>query len=274
MNRRGSACTAAVAVVLLVAAADQPAKPVSQADKPADFKLVIELFGVRKEAIAKADLVVHEGVGYQFLAELPEEVIIIEPRPNPVILLDVERHIQTGLDSARLDAHLAQLHKRVSETIERREKAGTRAARVAADISRDLIDPHFTESYDSATRRMRLSNASVDVAASAEPEPDRARLNVIFNCLGAIAKIGSYRDPSDLPPFTRLDALRALAAHPELRPSEISFIYRLAGPPRKLRWTYQLVPSLTDREIKALGLIEKMRRAAALVPYERYEKTK
>src|SRR5262249_29493160 len=137
-----------------------------------------------------------------------------------------------------------------------------------------LIDPCFTESYDPATRRLRLCNASVDVAASAETEPDRARLNVIFHCLGAIAKIGSYRDPSDLPPFTRLDALRALAARPELRPTELSSISHLAGPPRKLRWTYQLVPSLTDREVKALGLIDKMRQVAALVPYERYEKTK
>src|SRR5262245_20145412 len=82
MPSRGSACRAAVAAVLLIAAADEHAKPVSEADKQADFKLVIEVFGVRKEALAKADLVVHRGVGYQFIAEMPEEVIIIDPGPK------------------------------------------------------------------------------------------------------------------------------------------------------------------------------------------------
>jgi hypothetical protein len=51
----------------------------------------------------------------------------------------------------------------------------------------------------------------------------------------------------------------------------MSFLYRLAGPPQKLRWTYQLVPDLTLREAEGISKINQMRLSARLVPYDVYE---
>jgi hypothetical protein len=266
--------TAAAALPLL--AADQPKSPTPPPGPlllpPADFKLVIQLFGIRTAPIATAELVVRKGVAYQFLTEAPEEVMIIDPSPLRVVLLDIERKVQTELTSKTLDAEIGRIHQRISATIEKRERTGTRADKVAAAMSRDLIEPRFKESFNPATNRLKLTNGSVDVEAVGEPEPDQARLNAIVNCLAAIAKIGAVRDPENLPPFTRLDALRALAAEHRLRPTEMVFLYRLAGPPRKLRWTYRLVPELTDREREALSRVDKMRTDTPFVRYALYER--
>ena len=69
-----------------------------------------------------------------------------------------------------------------------------------------------------------------------------------------------------------LDAIAALAGDRKLRPTELSFLYRLAGPPMRLRRTYRLVPSLTDREREAIDRIEQLREVAPVVRYERYIK--
>jgi hypothetical protein len=56
-----------------------------------------------------------------------------------------------------------------------------------------------------------------------------------------------------------------------LRPTEVSILYRLAGPPRKMRTTYLLVPSLTDRELEALARVDRLRRTAPSLSFTRYE---
>jgi hypothetical protein len=246
------------------------------ADKPPDashdFKLVVRLFGAGKDAIASAELVVRGGVGYQFVSEVPEEVVIIDPARARVSLIDLARKLQTELTSQRLDAALAGLHRKKKAAIEAQEKAGGRASRVFAGMSRDLVEPSFRESYDPSSHRLRLNNPSVDVDALGEPEADKARLVVIVNCLAAVAKLTALRDPTNITPFTRLDALRAVATEHGLRPKEMTFLYRLAGPPQRLRWTYQLVPALTDREREAIARVDRSRANTPFVPYEEYER--
>ena len=114
---------------------------------------------------------------------------------------------------------------------------------MAAAKSRDLIDPHFTATFDASARRLRLTNKSVEVDAQGETEPDGLRLALISQTLAALVKLDSLRDPQGIPPFPRLEALEALTAGHRLRPSELTFLYRLSGPPQKLRWTYRLEPN-------------------------------
>jgi hypothetical protein len=238
---------------------------------PPDFKLSISLYGIRKDPISRADLVVRGGVAYQFLSDEPDEVIVIEPGRSRVVLLDLERKVQTEITSQKLDASLGQLHRATLAAIERREKTGARADKVAAAISRDLIDPEFKVVTHPDGRRLTLTNKSVEVEAVCEEEPDRERLNMIVNCLAAITKLGALRDPENIPPFTRLATLRTIATSQKLRPVEVSYLYRLAGPPRKLRWTFQVVAELSDRERGALGQLDQIRAKTPFIKFEEYE---
>lgn len=260
-------------VVLFLAspanAADDKQAPV-QSSKT-EFKLVIDLYTVDKKPVVTADLIVYKGVAFHFVKEVPSEIVIIDPGKARIVLLDLKRKIQTELSVRRLDANLATLHARISATAQKQEQAGTRADRSAASLSRDLITPRFKSTYDPKNHSLTLTNTSVEVHASGVPEPNSARLAAILNSLAAIAKLGVLRDPESLPPFTRLDTLRTLVGEHHLRPTEASFLYRLAGPPRKLRWTYQLVPKLTDRERDALERINRIRAMTPFAPYEQYE---
>jgi hypothetical protein len=197
--------------------------------------------------------------------------MIIDPANSRLLLLDLERQIQTEVTSKKLDETVGRSHDSTRALVERQEKSKTRAERIAAAMSRDLIDPQFEAKFDPNSRRLRLTNASVEVEALGEPEPDHARLNVIVNCLAAVAKLSTLRDPENLPPFVRLEALRTMTAEHQLRPTEMSFIFRLSGPPKKLRWTYRVVPELSAREREALERIDQMRSAARFVRYEKYE---
>lgn len=247
--------------------------PAARPAPSSEFKLVVTMFGAGKEPLATADLVARKGVAYQFITEAPAEVLVIDPRGSRLILLDLTRKVQTEVTSCRLDANLERLHRKLTAAVAAKEKSPSRADRVAASMTRDLIDPRFQETYDPRALRLRLKNPTVEVDAVGDREPDAERLMLTVNCLAAIMKLGALRDPDSLPPFTRLESLREIAAVHRLRPTEVSYLYRLAGPPRKLRWTYRLVPTLTEREGQALSRVDAIRRALPAVPYEHYEKT-
>jgi hypothetical protein len=116
-----------------------------------------------------------------------------------------------------------------------------------------------------------LTNPTVTVDATGEPEPDQGRLTLIDAALTAHIRLASVRDPQAIPPFIRLDALHALTASHHLRPTELSFLYRLAGPPRRHRWTYRLIDTLTERELEAIKRVIRLRERTSYVPFNRYE---
>lgn len=278
MRHRGwpIACAAVLwAGNALAAFTDGPAGPTFapplRSPTPDDFKLKIDVFGVGKIPNSRAELIVRRGVAYQFLSNSPEEVLILDPSSSRVALLDLQRKIRTEVPSKKLDAHLGTLFKRVSVAVESRAKSGTRADRVSSAMSRDLIEPKFQETFDAESGKLRLANPTVEVDAVGVPDEDGPRVALIVKSLYALTKLGSYREPDQIPPFTRLEVLRRLCVAHRLRPTEITFVYRLAGPPQKLRWTFELVPNLTDREIEAISRVDRFRGTSKLVPYEFYE---
>ena len=64
----------------------------------------------------------------------------------------------------------------------------------------------------------------------------------------------------------------ALSDARKLRPSELTFVFRLAGRPERYRWAYEVVPSLTPREREALARIDILLSRAASYPLDRYER--
>jgi hypothetical protein len=255
------------------APAAPPAAAPPRAGAPADFKLVMSLYGVEKTPVKKVDVVVHEGKVLHFNARTPLEVIVFDPVAKRVELIDLDRKLRTVLGMSRLDTFLENLRDAVAAASTKREAQGGKANEVAAAMSRDLIDPRFAAAFDPKAHTVRLDNASVNFEGHGEPEADRTRLALIAEALAAFAKLESMRDPSAIPPFTRLEALRVMTADHQLRPTEMSFVYRLAGPPRKYRWTYDLTPALTEREVQAIALIDLMKARCQVVRFERYQKS-
>lgn len=240
-----------------------------------DFKLAIAFHGVREEPITTAELLVRGGIAYRFASEAPGEILILDPAAARLELVDIRRRIRSEIFLTRLDEKQAMLHKAIAGAIRDHEATGSRSDRLAAEMSRALIDPKLDETYDPATHHLRLTNPVVTVDAVGEPDPGPeagpSRLSLIDGALAASFKLEAVRDPESIPPFIRLEALRALTARHHLRPTAMTFVYRLAGPPRKHGWTYRLVESLTVREIEALNRVIKFRERTPYVPFHQYE---
>lgn len=239
---------------------------------PIDFKLVIENFGVRKEPLSTAELVVHNGRAFQFISGPSLEIVIHDLAGARLELVDLERKARTEVSLKKLDAFQVKLHDAIAAANSKRKSQGGRANEVAAAMSQDLIEPRFASTFEAPTRRLRLTNATVEVEARGDPEPDKARLSLITSTLAALTKLEALRDPSGIPPFSTLEALQLLTVEHGIRPTEMVFLYRLAGPPKKRRWTYHLEPNLTARELEALSRVELMMARCAYTRFELYER--
>jgi len=262
----GRICAVAVVLTSILATgrAEGPSAPVA-----ADFKIQVDSFALKPEPLAREELVARRGRVYQF-ATGTTEVVVVDPARGRVEILDIKRKVQTEIDFARLDEGLARVRARLDQTIRDREATGARAGAVEAAMTRDMLDPRFRRSGEPGARRVRLTNPTIEIDADGEPDPDPLRLALVARAMESIAKLGAFRVPDDLPPFAELEAIAALSADRRLRPTSISYLYRLAGPPRRLRRTYRLVPALTDREREAIARVDRLRESAKVVRYEQY----
>lgn len=238
-----------------------------------DFKLRVELRGADKEAVSTAQIVVRHGTAYQFIAQFRDEVQVIDLARRSVTLIHLKQRVQTEIGPAHLSSSVDRLRQSIEKAVVGREATGERADKLAAAMGRDLVGSNLETRYDAATHRLRMTNPSVEIDARGEPEPDSGRLAAIETCLSTLARMSAVRDPAGLPPFPFLETLRALVTERHLRPTEISVLYRLAGPPRRLRWTYQVVPELTDDEREAISRIDSLRSTARFVRYPGYAQT-
>lgn len=260
-----------VAVMSLTAVLLADRASASGAAEPAPFKLVISMYGAGSEPVWKSELVFVKGKAFQFVDEPALEVIVNDPATARMELLDLSRRVRCDFTLKQLQQFQVNLHDAIAASCARREAEGGRANEVEAAMSRDLIDPHLTKTYDAKTRRLTLANHTVQIEAIGEPEVDPSRLGLIGASLNALVQLETRRDPQKIPPFVRLETYRTLIAEHHLRPTEITFLYRLKGPPRKLRWKYRLVSELTARELEAIARVEFMRERCSLTRYERFE---
>ncbi len=257
----------AIVAGLAIAAVGQTRAPTGPSASP-DFKVLVAAFALGAKPVSTEEIIARDGRIYQFRSE-SVEVVVVDPPRKLVELVDLGRKVQTEVTFDQLDGALAKLSERLRKVIADREATGKRADAIEAAMTRDLIDPRFRRAELPRAGRLRLANDSVEVDAAGEPEADPARLDLIALALDSVAKLGAFRTPDDLPPFGELEAIGALKGS-KLRPLELSYLYRLAGPPRKFRRTYKLVPTLTDREREAIARVDRVRETAPLVRYERY----
>jgi hypothetical protein len=253
-------------VVLLAMAGVRGDEP---AVVPADFKIQIGEFALKKEPVATQEIVVRQGRAYIFPSD-SKEVAIIEPARKRVELVDVGRKIQAEVTFGSLDLSLEKIKESLRDAAEGREKLGGRGNSLEARMTRDLFETRLAINEAPKAHRLRLTNPAVEVVADGEPETDASRLAMVAVTLESIAKLGAFRTPNDLPPFAELEAISALTGQRKLVPTELTYLYRLAGPPRKFRRTYRIVPTLTDREVEATARVDRLRQVVPTVRWGQY----
>lgn len=255
-----------LATIGLTAVGDGP----KSRDAVADFKLVIEEFGVRKEPVGTAEMIVHDGRVYQFITRPGLEVVLYEPSADRVEIVDVTRKLRTEVALKKIEA----LRETRRQPLASRNRAGDGAeAKESPSTSStsDLIHQPLAVSFDDRSRRLRMANRAFEIEATGEPEPDRDRLALIAKALVALEKVSALRDPRPIPPFPTLEAIRTLAEGHRLRPAEITVLYRLSGPPMKGRWAYRFTPTLTGREVEALARVHAVMARSRFVRLEEYK---
>jgi hypothetical protein len=260
----------AVGIMLALGAVASRSVAADPAPTPADFKLVLARFDAGPNPVDRAEMLVHGGRAYQWSPEATE-ILVVDPVQSRCELLDLRRKTMTRVAFRSLDAYTAALHKVIAAKAKKLVDQGGKANEIAAQMSRDLIEPRFSASFDPKADRLHLTNASVTIDALGVADPDAARLALIALSQAALIKLSALREPEAIPPFNRLVTLATLTSKYKLRPVEMTFLYRLAGPPLKARWTFRLVESLTPNELKAIQRLDGFREKAKLLPYNEYE---
>ncbi len=261
------------ALIVILASVDATRQSIGGAEPATlnDFKLTIAQFGAGQKSLASEEVVVRNGLAFHFISGESLEVILIDPVRSRLELIDLDRKVRTEVSFRRLEIFQEELFRAINASSVKQEKRGGRANSVSAAMSRNLIDPRFASTYDAMSHKLRLTNSTVEVDAKGEPDSDQTRLGFISRALAILVKLESFRDPTGIPPFSKLAALDGLIESRKLRPTELSFLFRLAGPPKRLRWTYELESKLTERETEALARIDAMRQRCRLISYEEYD---
>lgn len=255
-----------MAVAVLAAANVSAADPAD-----GDYRLAYALYQVAEEPVDRGDFVFHHGRVYRFRQDSPE-LVILDRSAKKVEFLDISRREQTSISSSQVDLAMKALRAALTQTIAEMETEGGRANRLAAASTRELLDPPFEVTFDEAKHTLNLKSPRVQVTALGEPDPDAARLDATAVALMTLVKVDAMRAPDKRnPPFIPLTALGDLTEKRRLRPSELTFLYRLGGPPQKYRWTYHLIARLTEREREALARVEYLRLHAKRLSVEDYE---
>ncbi len=244
-----------------------PARPVN----PAQYKLAYKYTDVKELSSLSGEYFFREDRVYHFL-DASDEVMIIEPAQKMVRFLDLRRKVATELSFARIDAAIENYGNDLRAGIKANQQQNTRAGRIEAAMEADLLEPHWSVEGDDRLHRIRLFNETIEVDATGIPEPDEARLARVGEALSINIKLTTLRFPDAIAPFAHLDTLSVLARDRKLMPSEISFLFRLAGPPEKYLWSYGFGPTLTDREWEALRRVDALLIRTKTLTFDRYER--
>jgi len=237
------------------------------------FKFIFRELDVAGRKLHNGEIIVQGGRWYR-IRNIDNEIVIVDPKRRRVEVIDLTRKTQSDVSFARLEDRTALLKKTLRESVAKREAEGGRANKVAAKMAADLIEPGFKPARDDGGKNSKLKNESVEIDANGESDVDPKRVEEIGLVLSTLTRLESLRNPERIPPFAELEAIREVTANLKLRPTEIVYVFRLAGKPIKQRWTYQFVPSLTDREKAAIGRIIEVQGLARSQRFESYEKDK
>ena len=268
--------TTTFAIILLAStalAADDPPKPATPTVAVAGptFRLSFQQFDSGRRLVGRGEVIASRGKLY-YLEKNSNEVVIIEPGRKALRFVDIKLGISADLAYRELDAEVAAGREEHRKAVEAHARSASRGERIDAEMRRDMSDPRFQVRYDEAARTLYLANPTAQVEARGEPDDDAARFAAIAESLRALAKLHFFRDPDNLKHLIEIEAVSSLVDGRKLRPAEMTYLFRLAGPPEKHRWVFTLVPEVTEQDRQGLDLIEARLQAARRVTFDRYDR--
>lgn len=261
------------AIILLassILAPDDPPRPAAPAVGPT-FRLAFQQFDSGRRLVGRGEVIASRGKLF-YLEKGSNEVVVFEPGRKGLRLVDIKLGVSADISYRELDAELAASREAHRKAVEAHAKSAARGERIDAEMRRDMSEPRFQVRYDESSRTLRLSNPTAQVEARGEPDDDAARFAAIAESLGTIAKLRAYREPDNLKHLIEIEAVSSLIDGRKLRPAEITYLFRLAGPPDKHRWVYTLVPEVTEQDRLGLDLIEGKLLKARHLPFDRYDR--
>lgn len=219
----------------------------------------------------RGELVYHKGKIYRVIQD-STEILIFDPNTGNVSLVELARKIRAEIPAERLLAAVPQLHAAIDKALVKRQTSTSRADKIAVRMSRELIDPKFQTDHQPDQNRFRFKNSVAEVDLSTVIEPDTARAGLIMASLEMMVQLDALRNPREIPPFCKLSALELVKSRPGMRPSRMSILYRLMGPPAGFVWRFQVDDKFDDDEIRALASFDQARAAAKPLSYDAYER--
>lgn len=250
----------------LLAGADDPPKavappaastaPAQAASATPEFKFVWAATGVGDDPMSVYQMLTSHGKVYEFRDSPKQEVIVYDMSQKVIHLIDLKLKAKARITYAELDQRLATLKRESIESAEELEKKKDRADRVAGALKRIVVEPNLREAVDEDGHRLRLTNSSIEIEARGEHDDNPARFEILKEYLTEAVKLRTIRLPDDLRQFTEIETLALVLEKQKLRPTEISFLFRLAGRPRKLRAIYRLEPEIPEKERQNLAAVD------------------
>jgi hypothetical protein len=195
------------------------------------------------------------GKAYEFRGS-STEVIVYDLPQKLIHVVDLKLRSKARLTYQELDEKVATQRREAIKEADDLEKKPGRADRVAGGLKRIVLEPKFETTFDEQEHRLRMTNASIEIEARGEHESDPARFAILEEYLMEAVKLRTIRPPEDLRQFTEIETLSNLVEKHKLRPMEISFLFRLAGRPQKLRAIYRLVPEIPEAERKNIAAVD------------------
>jgi hypothetical protein len=183
-------------------------------------------------------------------------VVVFDPSQKLIYVVDFKLRSKARITYREVDDRIATLRREAIEAADELERKTGRADRVAGTLKRIVVEPKFQANFDEGEHRLKLTNASIEIEARGEHEDDPARFAVLSEYLMEAVKLRTIRDPSDLRQFTEIETLSDLIEKHKLRPMEITFLFRLAGKPQKLRAIYRVVPEIPADERKNIAAVD------------------
>jgi len=192
------------------------AEPTDPHTENSDFRVENSVFiGSQREPVSTSVTIFHDGSVYDFLAS-PDEVVVFEPAEDRLVLLDLERHIRTELNTTEVE----QFSQRLKQW----------AGQQRDPLLRFLGAPEFSEQFDEVRGELVLSSPWLTYHILLADAPSPAVCQQYRRFCDWMARLNTLLKANARPPFARLLANEAIARHGAI-PREVRLTIARSGLP-------------------------------------------
>ncbi len=227
-----------------------------------EFRMENKVYvGSQREPAVETTTIFYNGAVYDFLKK-PAEVTIVEKAENRIVLLDIERRVQTHLTLQEVEAFVERLRRRADE--------------YSDPFVAFLAHPEFEKSFDPVAGELTLRSRwmTYRVLTVDAERPELAAEYRLF--ADTLARLNALLNPKGLAPFPRLVLNAELQRREEL-PKEVQLtIHPERGLlPKKrtvLRSEHLLVRHISEADRTRVQQAVEFQNLFPRVSFEQYQK--